>query len=242
MKTKIPFFAIAAGMMVALMSALPLAWVAPLFVKTPEAQTAQFSGTIWRGIANIPFGKSRAPISFKTNPLELAAGQPFLDVSIRNAGIDVEAIVGLKTAKDIQIRSNIAQLPLLDPRIRGLSGMIKADVSDARFVKSEYGRVCRDIKGQMSTNFLQANEGTWFWRGPALTGPISCDDGDIIAKLTGQDKNAAVTAQFRLQPDGVYTSNIDITAPDARAVIVLEFYGFTQNGNQLTLSEMGRWK
>ncbi len=224
------------GGLVAIISALPLAWIGPRIVPSHIAQDSQFSGTIWQGHANIPFGKSRAPVTFKTMPLKLITGQNFLDFTVQNSGFNLKGLGGFGRAQNIEIDASIPQLPLRDPRIRGLKGRINAQISSAKF-----GARCKAISGQATTDFLQANEATWFWRGPALSGPIRCEDGHIIVDMTGQDASQSFAAELRLQSDGVYTAQMQVDTSDARAAIVLGFYGFEARGTQFVLSETGRW-
>ncbi|MEP1230683.1 MAG: type II secretion system protein N [Litorimonas sp.] len=228
------------GSGVAIISALPLAWIGPHVVPAHMAQNARFHGTIWQGQADMAFGKSRAPLTFKTSPAKLLTGREFLDFSVQNSGFNLQGLAGFKTAKDVQIDVAIAQLPLLDPRIRGLHGDIKAQVTQAKF-----GSKCKTIEGQAETDFMQANEATWFWQGPKLAGPLLCDEGDIVIDMRGQsvwDGNKQdISAQLRFKADGVYTVNMRVETKDKRAAVVLGFYGFEPDGIQFVLSETGRW-
>ncbi len=228
------------GGMIAVITALPLAWIGPHIVPDHMVKTARFHGTIWQGQADMPFGKSRAPITFKTSPIKLFTGQDFLNVNVRNSGVNLRGWAGFRTVKDIDIDVTIARLPLLDPRIRGLQGKIEARISKAKF-----GAQCQTISGQVKTNFFQANEATWFWQGPEMSGPITCKDGDIIIDMNGDNQwegqRQVFSAQLRLKPSGLYEANMEIDTKDVRAAVVLGFYGFEARQDKFVLSEMGRW-
>jgi len=240
--TKIALFlTILIGVIAAIISALPLGWIAPHVVPAQMSKDAQFSGTIWQGQANVAFGKSRAPIAFKVAPLKLLTGQDFVDFTVKNSGFDLQGLAGFSSAQDLDIRVNVARLPLRDPRIRGLQGQIIAQISEAKF-GSKFNGKCKRITGQVQTNFLQANEAAWFWRGPNLSGPIRCEDGTIIAEMAGAEAGQNFTAILKLQADGVYTAQMDVETRDSRAAVVLGFYGFQQNGQKFGLSETGRWR
>ena len=229
------------GGICAAVAALPLGWVAPHVLPENMRQDAQFSGTIWQGQANVPFGKSRAPVSFKAAPLKLITGKSFLDFTVKNSGFYLTGLAGLSQAQDVKINANIAQLPLLDPRIRGLQGKIVAEISEAK-LGSGFTGACKTITGQVRTDFLKANEATWFWQGPELSGPIRCEDGTIVAQMAGQEGRQSFTAMLRLMPDGVYTAQMDVTTAEPRAAVVLGFYGFESKGGKFVLSETGRWR
>ena len=229
------------GVLFAIISALPLRWIGPHVLPPNMAKDARFSGTIWQGQANLPFGKSRAPVSFKAAPLKLITGQSFLDFTVQNTGFHLQGLAGLKQAQDVRINANISQLPLLDPRIRGLKGQIIANISEAK-LGSKLDGACKTISGEARTDFLQANELTWFWRGPVLLGPISCDEGTIIVEMAGKNLGQNFAVVLRLMPDGIYTAQMDVTSSEPRAAVVLGFYGFEARGGKFVLSETGRWR
>jgi len=224
------------GGIVAIVAALPLAWIGPHIVPPQMAQGAQYSGTIWRGQANLSFAKSRASVTFKTLPLKLFTGGGFLDFTVLNKSFNLRGVAGFNQAQDIQINADISQLPLRNPRIRGLHGQITSQIRSA-----EFGKQCKAISGQARTDFLQANEATWFWRGPELTGPIRCDDGNIVIEMAGQEDGQGFTVDLRFKADGLYTANIVVDSSDPRAAVVLSFYGFEARGARFELSETGRW-
>jgi len=220
----------------ALLSALPLKWIAPSFVPAHMRQDSSFSGTVWQGQADVALGRTRAPISFKASPGKLVTGQSFVDFDLKNSGLNAKGLAGFGTAKNIEVNADIAQLPLSNAQIRGLRGQLKAQISTAKFKKA-----CKTITGQAWTDFLQSNEKTWYWRGPELAGPIGCDQGTITLDLSGAEVGQSFQAEFRFKADGIYTAKVYVDSQDPRAAVVLGFYGFEMRGAQFVLSETGRW-
>jgi len=101
---------------------------------------------------------------------------------------------------------------------------------------------CAFAQGQVSTDFLALNRSRWQWQGPMLTGPISCEGGDLLVNLSGRENRQIIRADLRLSKSGSYSANITVQTDQAEAGVVLPLYGFEKQGRQYKLTEQGQWR
>lgn len=133
---------------------------------------------------------------------------------------------------------DFASVPFTDGRLRGLRGDVTALILDMQFSEQS----CQSATGTIQTDVLQRNGGTIQWTGPELTGPIRCEDGALIADLSGQDTEQAISALIRLVPDGTYRADINVRTLRAEADAVLPLFGFSRSGQSFVLTEQGKWR
>ena len=217
------------GAIVAGVTALPLAWVAPIFA--PDDLPLTYSGTIWSGeIGNIPvFDRAQItpkPPSFSAD-ITAGNGTNFATGQVYNGG-----------ARDMTLQLNIASLPITDQRLSNLRGMIRANVSDIQY----NAKGCISASGTVTTDVLQRNGGAVDWVGPALSGPISCEDGNLRASLSGRDADQEISADVTLMPDSIYRALIRANSQRPEADAILPLFGFTRDGRDFQLTEQGRWR
>jgi len=98
------------------------------------------------------------------------------------------------------------------------------------------------ILGQFSTDVLQRNVRIWRWRGPAMSGPIKCQDGDFIAVLSGDDGQQSIDVKTFLKADGRYEVEINVHTRQVGAAALLPLYGFEPVQDGFRLNEQGRWR
>jgi len=220
--------------LISIVAFLPLGWVVgpavPDNVKT-LAPDLKFQGTIWKGsVTGLPiFGAANldiAPLARRAI-IQSGEGQNYLSADI-----------GTSLVKDMDLRINLATLPFTDGRLKGLRGMINAQISDMEIENQS----CKSAKGTVTTDVLQRNGGSVQWTGPELTGPIRCEEGALIADLTGQDAQQNIAALIRMSPDNSYRVDITVRTRRAEADAVLPIFGFTRSGQNFVLVEQGRWR
>jgi len=224
------------GGVAALLSQLPLSWVAPHVVPNGLGQDVQYSGTIWNGqVKGLEF-VGRA--NFQLNPKAMITGGLPLSFSTQSPAMSVSGQASRKQLKDIRFDGILAKLPTRDGRLKELAGVVNIRVSDLQ-IKDEQ---CASATGQITTDFLAMNQARWQWRGPKLAGPISCEGGDLIVNLSGQENRQTIRADLRLSKDGGYSANITVQTNEPEAGVVLPLYGFEKQGRDYKLTEQGQWR
>ena len=222
-----------AALFVALIARFPLAWIGNQ-IQTSETIKPDYLGTIWDGrVTGIP---SVAPVKIKTNPLKLLGGKA-LNFSSSSPGLSFSGAASAGRSLDINVKGNMAALSQIENRLKGLAGDYELDVSDMK-IKD----VCENGQGTVSTDILARNNRSWQWRGPKLSGPVSCEDGQIVLKLDGSEAGQTLESDLRLGLDGVYRLTVNIKTRDQRAGVFLPLYGFEPVSGGYRLSEAGNWR
>ena len=219
---------------VALLACFPMQWVAAwvlpdnLKVIAPDLD---MHGIIWGGtVSGLPlFGTANLNIAPLSRRVEFESGQG------RNY---VAGVVSPSKATDIDFRMNFATVPFTDGRLQGLRGDFTAQISEMKISKE----TCESATGAARTDVLQRNGGTIQWTGPELAGPIRCEDGALIADLSGKDEQQTIKALIRLIPDGTYRADISVSTFREEADAVLPLFGFSRSGRSFILTEQGKWR
>ena len=225
------------GAVAALTSQLPLSWVAPSFIP-PEGlgQNIQYSGTVWNGrVSGLDY---LGAANFKLSPKAFITEELPLSFTTHSSAMTLSGQASRNQLKDVRFNGTLAKLPTRDGRLKELAGQVNIRVSD---LKLQDGG-CAAATGQSSTDFLTANLSRWQWRGPRLAGPISCEGGDLIANLSGQENGQIIRADLRLSPDGRDAANVTVKTDQAEAGVVLPLYGFEATGREYKLTEQGQWR
>jgi len=218
----------------ALVSALPLAWIAPLVVPETVRTSASdltYRGTIWRGtLSGLPlFESANYNASLLSQRMNFTTG---------GRGNYLNGDISKSDAKNINLRVNLTSIPFTDGRLVNLQGDVVALISEMTFDETS----CLSAIGNAQTDVLQRNGGAIQWTGPLLTGPISCEEGAVIANLSGKDGQQSVNALLDLAPDGNYRAVVTVRTNRAEADAVLPLFGFTRAGRDFKLTEQGRWR
>ncbi len=216
-------------------SNFPLAWVGRFLVPDKVNFMPSFHGTIWKGlIADIPdIGVIETRLSLRNAvtgkpPLFFKSNAPYLKFA-GNAGMN-----GNVTA---EFEGDVRGMASVDRRFAGLKGEYKVVVEDV--ILGDTG--CSSAKGSAATDILVKNAALWNWQGPALAGPISCENGQFILALSGSDNLQNINAVIRVSPAGTYRAEFDVVTSDQRAGSILPLFGFEALGGNYRLIEEGRW-
>ena len=228
--------AAALGGVAALISQLPLSWIAPHFMPEGLGQDIGYSGTVWDGrVTGLDYVGTA---QFNLSPKALLTGGLPLSFSSQSPAMSVSGQASQKQLKDIRFEGVLAKLPTRDGRLKELAGQVNIAVSDLQIRDDE----CVSAAGKITTDFLAMNQTRWQWRGPKLTGPISCEGGDLIVNLSGQENRQRIRADLRLSKDGSYAANITVQTDQPEASAVLPLYGFEAVGRDYKLTEQGKWR
>ena len=219
----------------ALATQFPLTWAAKLLPDNVPS-TIRYSGTLSQGSAVEPSLFGRA--IFKANILSRSAKFIYSDGIYSGEG--QLTIGGIKA---LPSRAYVEGLSRIDRRAANLKGEYDLSVDSLEFGKG--GAACTQASGEFSTDVLAANYAYWQWRGPTLSGPISCEDGDVVARLSGDSQSSGIVVNvqgdIRISGDMHYRVDITVQTPDLRAGAILPLYGFDDAGaGRYSLVETGR--
>lgn len=218
-------FAILAGL-ASLIRYFPLSWAGAAL----PVEVGTLSGTIWDGqVEGVPLlGTVAVKGGFGNLNFLTAPGDVTLSGKVSPTGIE-----------NLVLSMPVAQLPMSDARLAGLSGRISLQVAEA-IIKDG---VCVSATGTASTDILAANRARFDWVGPELSGPVDCVDGRLQVRLSGDSGAETVTATVITGLDGLYQSDVTVTTTDPAAGNVLTLFGFNPSGKgDYRLSEQGRWR
>jgi len=220
----------------AILSQLPLSWIAPHILPKALGQNIHYSGTMWkgqvRGLDYIGIG------NFQLKPKALVTGELPLRFTTHSPAMSISGQASQKQLRDIRFSGILAKLPTRDGRLKELAGQVDIRISNLSIEKDR----CASATGSASTNFLMLNQTRWQWKGPKLAGPISCDNGDVLVNLSGQENRQIIRADLRLSKTGGYAANITVQTDQAEAGVVLPLYGFEKQGRSYKLIEQGQWR
>ena len=221
----------------------PLSWAAKLVTGDSFAYEISAQGTVWHGY--ISADDPTFPVmETRVSPKALMSGMP---VTLKTIGSDInaQAKVGRYAFTNGSLVYPLHRAQNYDPRFAGLSGYLRVTDMAASFAKDYSG--CLEATGSVETNIIQAISTKMgiedFLKGaPLLSGPLSCEDGKLLAKLTAQMDDYVLEAQFTVSIDGRYIANIKVSPSASEIAALIPLYGFESRGGQYVLKEQGRWK
>ena len=230
------FLSAGLGAVAAVISQLPLAWLAPNFMSEGLGKDIAYSGTVWEGqVTGIDY---IGAVNFKLSPTAFFKGVLPLNFETQSLAMSISGRASQTQLKDIRFSGVLSELPTRDGRLKELAGTVDIRVDDLQ-IKDES---CVSASGIASTDFLALNRARWQWQGPELSGPISCEGGDLLASLSGNESRQRIRADLRLSADGSYSADITVQPDQPEAGVVLPLYGFEAVGRDYKLTERGQWR
>ncbi len=236
MKKRYPILAVV-GVLCAVLMHFPASWAFKFARPYLPASTDALSvgGTIWngqiKGIEGLPL------IRFTVSPKAVFGKSDLVKIDARGNDISVQGNAGIKQINALIIKGSARFLGQVDGRLSNLSGRFDVEAKALAF-----GGDCSDTTGTVSTDILAQNFALWNWRGPELSGPIRCEDGDLLATLSGHIPGQSVEATVKVMPSGQYRIRAVINTNERRAGLFLPLYGFERKGERYTLVEAGKWR
>jgi len=191
-------------------------------------------GTIWDGY--VPPLNALPAISFQTSFMGLFTDAPAAQFHGNGNGLSIKGSAETDRIDTVELTGDARFLGQIDGRLRNLSGRFDLAAANIRFDGN-----CDEVSGQVSTDILARNAALWQWRGPPLSGPITCENGVLTAALLGNIPGQSVEAVLKILVDGSYQIRAVINTNTPQAGLVLPLYGFEAQGERFTMNEAGRW-
>lgn len=235
MKKRVYGLASLCGAMLAALTQLPFAWVGPHLMRDGMGPNVRYSGTVWVGqITGIDYvGTAQFKISIK----HLASGKLPLSFSTSSPVMTLSGGASHKRIEGLKFYGQLAGLPTNDGRLKELAGDVNIDVSEL-----EFNNECILATGKVDTDFLTKNQARWQWRGPFLSGPLRCDEGDLIVQLSGSENGQIIQANLRIKVNGAYRADFSVRTSQQEAGVILPLYGFENRNGVFHLTEQGKWR
>lgn len=195
------------------------------------------AGTVWRGeIAGLRAGPERlGDLRLALEPEELLRGRIAMRLEASGAlngrGVAELALGRSPAIRDALVSVGMADLGALHPELKDRGGAFVAEIVRA---ETDASGACRFAEGRARTDVLThggsgATDGALAaWRGPALEGPILCENGDLVIRLAGADASArvAVEARIDLASGSTFLATVETQDPNVR--LALGALGFSE--------------
>ena len=233
---KIPLVLIfVCGASFGLIRQLPLAWAAPHIMPNGLGTNIQYSGTVWNGkISGLDF---IGAAQFKLNPKSVITDGLPLSFQTSSGAMQISGKASRNQILGLNFTGQLAKLPTTDGRLKELAGDVNIQIENMKFDKN-----CVSANGQANTNFLSLNKARWQWQGPVISGPLSCENGDLFARLSGTENGQTIKADLRIAPNGAYRADISVRTTQPEAGVILPLYGFEKKNSEFKLTEQGKWR
>ena len=209
----------------------PANWAAK--VALPDVPIT-LGGTIWNGF--VPPINAVPPIKFTTKPIGLLTDAPVLEFSGAGNGISINGEANQNELTRVTMTGDAVFLGQIDGRMKNLMGRFDMVVGNLPL-----GGNCEGVSGTVSTDILTRNAALWQWKGPPLSGPVTCENDILTSTLSGNIPGQSVEAELKIMPDGNYQIRAVINTNTPQAGMVLPLYGFETQGERYTINEAGRW-
>lgn len=217
----------------ALLLQLPASWARPFLSDVIKPQM-QLSGSVWRGRVT---GDGFGAVEFQTHPIALLTDGKLVTFQSQAPGFIAKGGARAGRISDVSVNGLVNTFSTFDSRLGSLKGDFNLQLESL-----EFDEACEKASGTVSTNVLASNFNVWRWQGPPLSGPVSCENGDLLLSLYGVDEEQGFDVDIRLKASGTYSARVTINTRDSQAAQVLPLFGFEQNTHGFTLMESGRWQ
>lgn len=215
----------------ALLIAMPADFVMRRVIAAePSVRYVHASGTVWNGtVSGLRYGEqSIGNAQIETDWVSIFTGKLTSLVRVRDGAVNgrgrVSAGIGGEiTVQDLRLSGSTIDLFNIEKEIRDLAGEYTISVRKAVISN---GR-CQSASGTAWTDLLTKVERRVDWKGPELTGPVSCREGRFVLALSGQsDQQEDVSAELVIGLDATGTFKADVSNAQRETGQALTLFGF----------------
>jgi|GEM_PF-2106920 len=197
-------------------------------------------GTLWRGrLTGVHWRDTYVGDAvMRPLPFSMLLGRLSLDMTLEGGlvagrGIVSRGIFAPLTIRDAEITADLAALPVMVK----LTGHIQASLAEVALGP----RGCLRAKGRLSTDALTHGFVDTPWRGPVISGEVTCEDGALLLPLSGTDGVQKVGVLMKVRPDRSFDVRVELDTADPAMTQLLPVLGFRRDGGALVLKQEGRW-
>lgn len=202
--------------------------------RDPSVRYAAASGTVWNGrVHNMMYGiQPVGNVSFQTDWAQLFTGAIASEFDLSGGSLQgngkVRATLGGQTRlSDVRATGNTRDILNLQEDVRDLNGEFRVTLSE--LVIDD--QVCTRASGNIWTDILTRTEARWNWRGPELSGPVSCADGRLLVQLSGEsEQNERVSATLQVGLDARGSFFAEVFTQNTDTANALSLLGFVSEG------------
>ena len=199
------------------------------------------SGTVWNGVIEDASANSVAlgTVEVGARPWPTLIGRPAARLGIagpQGTGTTRATVANGVTLTDIDAVVPAAPYSFAGPFGSALTG----DVTVRGDATLAMDGACRAAALTIETDVLVRAAAQLGQTGPILTGPATCEDGTLVARLTGASPDADAGLLVRLRP-GTYVTELTLAPTDPRAGALLRRYGFREGPGGYTLTTRGTY-
>jgi hypothetical protein len=192
-------------------------------------------GTVWGGeIAGLRVGPERlGDVRLALDPKALLGGRVLTRFDIqgplRAHGAAAYALGRGWRVQNATFAASMSDMGSLHPELKDRGGELFAALANAEV---DADGDCLDADGRVETDVLARGAGgaVGDWRGPALTGVISCEAGDVVLRLAGADDSARVVVEARIDLATGSTFVATVQTEDPTVRLALGALGFAEQG------------
>ena len=195
----------------------------------------QARGSVWSGqVTGLTWKRQPlGSVNIESSIARLVSGQPLHEARWNGPAGQGRALVTLQ-GQAVEVRDLSASFPVdrigkLDPALAGLGSTVR--LSKARLVMR--GSRCLEAEGTVTTDLARLAATAFDRDWPVLTGPLSCEQGEPVARLTGTADDGTVLALSGRPSDGL---RLELETPDPDVRAILQASGFQADGNKLVYS------
>lgn len=221
------------GSCAALVVNFPLKWVVKLGGPSETVNYFTPYGTIWNGFIRPDIA---GDLVLKTR---VRGG--YLRLDNYGGSTDVSAIIRPRSLSDLEAAFPLRDLANYDARFANVAGRLAINIDTLTFSKG--WAECEDVSGDFTSDVLQQASiqfGLAPW--PELSGPITCENGDLVANFTSKADGDELSANLVFDLSGQYNANIKVNTYRRDAGPVLQMYGFENRQGEYVLIEQGQWR
>jgi hypothetical protein len=239
MKIKALWIIFLAFLLIFLTVKIPFSIINP--TNAASALSGKFSGTIWNGTAKdiiTPVGALN--LRFKASPLSLLMLSVSGEWQANSLGVNAQGKAETSLFSNRKLTASQIELNLSAFNIQeAIIGTLNLDI---RALEISENGACIAVDGDGKTDALIRSQETLNWRGPLLEGPLSCDNGNFILTLAGENNGERVTIKSTLFTNGLYQHDITVSSDNPLLAAALVYQGFEDNIEDFRLQKNGQWR
>lgn len=208
----------------------------------PTMSYSHANGTIWDGeVGGLQYGFERVGnVSIKTKWSALASGKWMADLAVRDGGITALGVAGANLSGEVlltnlRVRGRTSQLQSLKAEIRNLDGEFTLNLQSMTVRDNQ----CVSASGTVWTDILSGFGSQFDWSGPELSGPLSCENGDIVIRLQGMSAdNEVISTELILKLNGFGQFRAVVDNPTPSVTRATTFFGFYFEDGSMVYEQM----